>query len=103
MSLLDGRLLVYGDVTQPIVLCVNETEERLMGVSFILRSGMVGQCSTLIAETSERFDDPIQLDIGVEESILGQFTVYAAANNNCSSNLRTDAFEILRKFFHSIL
>ena len=103
MSLLDGVITAYGVAPPPFVLCVNETVKQLMGVSFVQRSVLVGQCSTDVAEMDERFDDPNQFNISIEESILGQFAVYAATSNNCSSNLRTDVFEILRKFFHSIL
>ena len=97
MSELDGTLIAYGQILVPAILCINGTGQQL-SATLISTSNVVDSCSQDAAQENERFVYPVQFRIVIDQTILGRHTVYAAAGNNCSSELRSLPFEISRKF-----
>ena len=86
---LDGSLLVYGSLTGLLVLCIEEKEERAPFAQFITPIGPDASCS----QSTSGQGQPVRFDILVNPGI-GQHTVYVAAEENCSSSMRSESFTV---------
>ena len=91
---LDGNLLVYGDVLQPLALCEEEGGNRSSVPLIFFISAQV----PCVQSGPRGQGRPLQVDMVVEGDATGEHRVYAAANNDCSSAIRSEAFTISCKF-----
>ena len=101
MSDLDGSVIAYGQAL-PAVLCINGSGQRL-SANFIPTSTVVGSCSRNVVQEDATNVDPVLFRIVIDQNIMGRYTVYAAAGSNCSNEIRSPPFEILRKLFFFML
>ena len=91
MLKLDGFILVYGVVPQPLVICDSSGN---VSDQFSTYLGTDNRCveSTPSTTTSR----PVQSDILLQADAMGEHDLYVAANN-CQSAVRSEEFTVSRK------
>ena len=92
--LLNGSLLVFGAVPLPLALCYeNGTAETR---AFFIPHAIDDICSSLTVNDGPN-TQPGRFDVTVLIEVMGQPTMYVAAEGNCSSAMRSTTFKVIRK------